>query len=76
MQLSRPLAVARAGVRHCPESLQTQHLLELVELLWTSCAVYGSGILGPELRVVLLREDVQDLDWVVGIAVVCGVRSH
>jgi hypothetical protein len=72
----QPLAVARAGVRLCPEPPQTQHLLQLVELLWASRAIYGSGILGAELCVVLLGEEVQDLDRVIGIAVVCGVRSH
>jgi hypothetical protein len=46
--------------------------LELVELLWASCVIHSSGILDPELCVVLLWEDVQDLDWVSDIAVVCG----
>jgi hypothetical protein len=73
---SQPLAVVRTGVRHGPEPPETQHLLELVKVLWASCAVHGCGILGPELCVVLLGEGAQDLDWVIGIAVVCGVRSH
>jgi hypothetical protein len=73
---AQPLAVARTGVRHGSEPPQTQHLLELVEVLWAPCALHSRGVLGQELRVVLLGEGMQDLDWVIGIVVVCGVRSH
>jgi hypothetical protein len=47
-----------------------------MELLGASCAIHGCGILGPELRVVLTGEDLQDLDRVIGITGVSGMRGH
>jgi hypothetical protein len=68
--------VVRAGVRDRPQPPQTQHLLEVAELFRASRAIHGGGIFAPELRVVLLGEDMQDLDRVVRIRIIGGVCGH
>lgn len=69
-------SVARVGIRHGAQAPQAQHPLKSTILLWASCTLHRDGILGPELRVELLREDAHDLDWVVRIALVRRLRGH
>jgi len=50
--------------------------VELAELLGPSRALYCSGVLGPELRVMLFGQGAQDLDRVVRVTVIDGMRSQ
>jgi hypothetical protein len=72
----KPPGVAGAWVGDRPQPPQPQQFLELVELLRATSAVNRSGILGQELRMVLLREGTQNLDRIIGITVVDRMSSH
>jgi hypothetical protein len=50
--------------------------VEFTELLRSSRAVHSSGILSTELPAVLLRKGIEDLNRIIGIAVIGRMRSH
>jgi hypothetical protein len=50
--------------------------VESAELLGAPRSFHGCGVLGLELLVVLRRKDMQDLDRIIGITVVCQLRGH
>jgi hypothetical protein len=53
-----------------------QQLVKSAELLRALSSLYGCGVLGPELLVVLRRKGMEDLDGIIGITVVCQVCGH
>jgi hypothetical protein len=71
-----PPVIARAGVGDCPQAPQAQHGVEFTELLRSSRAVHSSGILSTELPAVLLGKGIQDVNRIIGIAVIGRMRSH
>ena len=72
----QPILIPRTGVSDGPQPPQSQHLLQLTELLRTPRPFYGSCVLSQELRTVTLRQHGQDPDRVITIMIINRMRSH
>lgn len=72
----KPFLITRIGVRGNPQPPQPQHVMQMPVLLGPSRASSRCVVVRQELLMKPGRQDTQDLDRVVRVVVIHGLRRH